>query len=318
MRTYIIRRILQGLLVLFIVSLLIFIAMRMLPGDPVLIYVSQEDIQSFTDEDLLRLKKQFGLDKPLMVQYVNWVTGLFKGDFGKSMHYDMQVSRLVAKRLPITIHLGLMAAFLSIIFGIFSGIISALRRGKHLDTFVTLFANLGITVPVFWLAIIMIYLFGLRLGWLPVFGYTWPFDDFLMSAKQSIMPVICLAIVPLAGMARQSRSSMLEVINQDYIRTAWAKGLTERDVVIRHAIKNGLIPVVTLIGFNVRYIFGGSVLIETVFNIPGMGRLLVDAVFSQDYGIVQIGTLIIAAMVVITNLIVDLSYGWLDPRVRYN
>lgn len=318
MRTYIIRRILQGLLVLVIVSLLIFIAMRMLPGDPVLIYISQEDIQTFTDEDLLRLKKQFGLDKPLMVQYVNWVAGLFKGDFGKSMHYDMQVSRLVAKRLPITIHLGLMACILSVILGTFSGLISALRRGKHLDTFVTLFANMGITVPVFWLAIIMIYLFGLRLGWLPVFGYTWPFDNFLMSAKQSIMPVICLAIVPLAGTARQTRSSMLEVINQDYIRTAWAKGLPERDVVIRHAIKNGLIPVVTLIGFNVRYIFGGSVLIETVFNIPGMGRLLVDAVFSQDYGIVQIGTLIIATMVVISNLIVDLSYGWLDPRVRYN
>jgi peptide/nickel transport system permease protein len=230
----------------------------------------------------------------------------------------MQVSHLVAKRLPITIHLGIMASILSIVFGTFSGVVSALRRGKHQDTFVTLFANLGICIPVFWLAIIMIYLFGLKLGWLPVFGYTWPFDDFWMSTKQSIMPIICLAIVPLSGTARQTRSSMLEVINQDYIRTAWAKGLPERDVVLRHAIKNGLIPVVTLIGFNVRYIFGGSVLIETVFNIPGMGRLLVDAVSSQDYGIVQIGTLIVAGVVVITNLLVDLSYGWLDPRVRYN
>ncbi|MBN1848426.1 MAG: ABC transporter permease [Deltaproteobacteria bacterium] len=318
MKTYIIRRLIQGLLVLILVSLMIFIAMRMLPGDPVLIYISQEDMQTFTDDDLMKLRKQFGLDKPLLVQYVHWVAGLFKGDFGKSMHYDMQVSYLVAKRLPITIHLGILASILSILFGTFSGVVSALRRGKHVDTFVTLFANLGITVPVFWLAIVMIYFFGLKLGWLPVFGYTWPFDDFWMSTKQAIMPVICLAIVPLSGTARQTRSSMLEVINQDYIRTAWAKGLPERDVVFRHAIKNGLIPVVTLIGFNVRYIFGGSVLIETVFNIPGMGRLLVDAVFSQDYGIVQIGTLIIAGVVVITNLLVDLSYGWLDPRVRYN
>ena len=318
MRTYIIRRILQGLVVIIITSLLIFVVMRLLPGDPILIYISEEDVQTFTEEDLAALKAKFGLDKPLMVQYVVWVKDLLKGDFGKSMHYDMQVGLLIKKRMPITMYLGLMAFVISILVGTISGLVSALRRGKPIDTTMTLMANIGITIPIFWLAILLIYLFGLRLGWLPVFGYTSPFQDFWMSSKQVIMPVFCMAILPIASIARQTRSSMLEVVSQDYIRTAWSKGLRERTIVLRHAIKNGFIPIITLLGMQVRHIFGGSVLIETVFNIPGMGRLLVDAVFSQDYGIVQSGTLIMGIIVVLSNLAVDLSYGWLDPRVRYN
>jgi peptide/nickel transport system permease protein len=318
MRTYIIRRILQGLLVIIITSLLIFVVMRLLPGDPILIYISEEDVQTFTEEDLAALRSKFGLDKPLLVQYVLWVKDLLRGDFGKSMHYDMQVGILIKKRMPITMYLGLLSFLLSVIVGTLSGLISALRRGKPIDTTMTLLANIGITIPIFWLAILLIYLFGLRLGWLPVFGYTSPFQDLGMSMKQIIMPVFCMAILPIASIARQTRSSMLEVVGQDYIRTAWSKGLRERTIVTRHAIKNGFIPIVTLLGIQVRHIFGGSVLIETVFNIPGMGRLLVDAVFSQDYGIVQSGTLIMGIIVVLSNLAVDLSYGWLDPRVRYN
>jgi peptide/nickel transport system permease protein len=163
----------------------------------------------------------------------------------------------------------------------------------------------------------MIYVFSLELGWLPVFGYTSPFKDFWLSTRQAIMPIICLAIFPISGAARQARSSMLEVIRQDYVRTAWSKGLTERSVVLRHALKNGLIPVVTLTGMLVRDVFGGQVLIETVFNIPGMGRLLVEAILRQDYAVVQGCVLIIGIVVLLANLIVDLAYGWLDPRIRY-
>jgi peptide/nickel transport system permease protein len=163
----------------------------------------------------------------------------------------------------------------------------------------------------------MIYLFALYLGWLPVMGYTSPFENFTMSTKQLIMPVFTLSIFSLAGTTRQTRSSMLEVMRQDYIRTAWSKGLKERWIIIRHALKNGLIPVVTLSGISLGYILGGSVLIETVFNIPGMGRLAVTSVINQDYPYVQAVTLLIGAAIVIVNLIVDISYGWLDPRIRY-
>jgi peptide/nickel transport system permease protein len=199
-----------------------------------------------------------------------------------------------------------------------AGLTSALRRGSWLDTLVVSLANFGVSIPVFWLGILMVYLFSLYLGWLPVQGYTSPFKDFWLSTRQLIMPVICLCVGSLATNTRQTRSSMLEIIRQDYIRTAWSKGLKERIIVFRHVLKNGLIPVITLIGMQVSFIIGGSVLIETVFNIPGMGRLMIESVFSQDFPIVQGGCLVIATMVTSVNLFVDISYGWLDPRIRYN
>ena len=175
----------------------------------------------------------------------------------------------------------------------------------------------GITIPVFWLGILLIYAFGLKLQWLPISGYTSPLDDFWLSMKQSVMPVLCLAVFGLAGNARQMRSSMLEVIQQDYIRTAWSKGLSERAIINRHALKNSLIPVITLMGFGIGIIFGGSVLVETVFAIPGVGRLLVSSIFGQDYVVVQAITFVVALVVLTINLIVDISYGWLDPRIRH-
>jgi peptide/nickel transport system permease protein len=182
---------------------------------------------------------------------------------------------------------------------------------------VTFLANIGITMPVFWLGMLLIYVFALKLGWLPVFGFTSPFTDFAKSTRQLIMPVFCMAIFGIAGNARQTRSAMLEVMLQDYIRTAWAKGLQERMVITRHALKNGLIPVITLVGFGVSSILGGSVLVETVFAIPGMGRLLVTSVQNHDYPYIQAIVLLIAVAIVLANLIVDLSYIWVDPRVHY-
>jgi peptide/nickel transport system permease protein len=209
----------------------------------------------------------------------------------------------------------------SLIFGALSGILIGLwagvKRGKWPDKIITPITYVGVTIPVFWLGILMIYTFGLKLHWLPISGYTSPFDDFWMSSKQLVMPVICSSLFAIAANARQMRSSMLEVIGQDYIRTAWSKGLSERIIIIKHALKNSLIPVITLIGMGVGGILGGSVLIETVFSIPGVGRLMVSSIFGQDYVVVQAITFVISVSILIMNLLVDLSYGWFDPRIRY-
>jgi len=173
-------------------------------------------------------------------------------------------------------------------------------------------------MPAFWIGIILIYLLALKAGWLPVHGYTSPFEDFWLSGRQIIMPVICLSLFPIAGLTRLTRSSMLEVVHQDYIRTAWAKGLRERIIIFRHTIKNALIPVITVMGIHIAFIFGGSVLIETVFNIPGVGRLMTQSVMQQDFQVIQAGILIISTSVVLANLLVDISYGWLDHRIRYD
>jgi peptide/nickel transport system permease protein len=292
--------------------------MRLLPGDPLVIYVGQsQQFASLSEEGLQKLRHQFGLDKPIMIQYANWVYGVVRGDFGKSIFYNQPVGRLLWERYPVTIHLGLLAFVLSTILGILAGLFAAIRRGKWADRVVTPLTYVGITVPIFWLGILMIYTFGLKLKWLPIIGYTSPLDDFWVSTKQAIMPVICLSVGALAATARQMRSSMLEVIRQDYIRTAWSKGLKERLIVARHALKNSLIPVITVLGLHLGWIFGGSVIVETVFSIPGIGFLMVTSIFCQDYAVVQSCTLIFAVMVIFANLIVDISYGWLDPRIKY-
>jgi peptide/nickel transport system permease protein len=219
--------------------------------------------------------------------------------------------------LPITLHLVSMALILSTVLGVSAGVVCAVKRGSVLDQALTFLANIGISIPVFWLGILGVYLLGLRLDWLPVMGYTSPLENFWESSKQVIMPVMCMSLGNLAVMTRQARSSTLEVIHQDYIRTARAKGLMERVVISRHALKNALIPIVTLLGLSLPFLVSGSVLVETVFNIPGMGRLLVNSVFSKDFLLTQAGVLIVGAVVSLANLVVDISYGWLDPRIRY-
>ena len=317
MQTFVIKRLLQGLLVLLLLTFIIFLVIRLLPGDPILLFASQGDVSTLDPARIQELKVQYGLDKPLMVQYFTWLYDALRGDLGKSIFYQDKVSTLILERMPVTIYLGVMAITLGALLGMVFGVISALRRGSIIDSVLTFIANIGIAAPGFWIAFLMIYLFGLQLGWLPIQGYTSPFMDFWKSIRQAVMPVFCLSFFSLSSISRQTRSSMLEVIRQDYIRTAWAKGLKESTIVMRHTLKNGLIPVVTMIGMQVRTIFGGSVIIETIFNVPGFGRLMVQAVTSHDYLIVQGGVLIIAAIVVLTNILVDISYGWLDPRIRF-
>jgi peptide/nickel transport system permease protein len=236
---------------------------------------------------------------------------------GTSILNRQPVIQELLRRLPVTLHLGGLAFIIGHIIGVPAGIISAVRRGSCIDTVATTLANLGITIPNFWLGIMLMYSFGLYLGWLPIMGYTSPFEDFWLNTRQIVMPVFCLAIFPLAGSARQARSSMLEVMGQDYIRTAASKGLTERVIIMRHALKNGLIPILTLAGTGIPIILGGSVFIETIFVIPGLGRLAVSSVINKDYPYVQGVTLLIAITAVLSNLVVDLAYGWIDPRVHY-
>jgi len=318
MISYIIRRFGQSLIVIFIVTIFVFFGMRMLPGDPIYMMFNPNQIQNMTQEELDKIKHDAGLDRPLVVQYFDWLGGVFKGELGNSILTKRPVTEDMQTRIPITAYIGVIAFIVSSLIGIPAGIISAIRRGTWVDTVVTTLANLGITVPIFWLGIMLMYLFAVRLNWLPTSGFTSPFEDFGLSIKQIIMPVFCMAIFSIAGNARQSRSAMLEVLRQDYIRTAWSKGLTERVVIIGHALKNSLIPIVTLAGMGISGIIGGMVLIEQVFNIPGMGRLAVDSMFKHDYTYVQGITLVMTAVVILSNLLVDLTYGWLDPRIRYN
>jgi peptide/nickel transport system permease protein len=297
---------------------MVFIGMRMLPGDPIFMLFNPNQLQNMTQEELTKIRHDAGLDRSLVVQYFDWLGGVFTGDLGDSILTEEPISKDLAKRIPITAYLGVLSFVIAIILGIPAGIISAIRRGTWLDTVVTTLANLGITVPIFWLGIMLMWAFAVKLNWLPTSGFTSPFDDFWLSTKKLIMPVFCMSIFSIAGNARQARSSMLEVLRQDYIRTAWSKGLRERTVLIRHALKNSLIPIITLAGMGIAAIFGGSVLIEQVFNVPGMGRLAVDSLFQHDYPYVQGITLVMTAIVVFSNLLIDLSYGWLDPRIRYD
>jgi len=318
MTAYIIRRLFMALVIIILVTIMVFSAMRLLPGDPLVIFMGQNaGIEKMTEERLDQLRHEYGLDKPPVMQYFDWIGGILRGDLGRSITYRDNVGTLMAQRFPITLHIGLVAFVLGNLIGIAIGIIAALRRGTWIDSFVTVLSYIGITIPVFWLGMLLMYVFGFKLQWLPIGGYTSPFEDFWLSTRQIIMPVVCMMITGMAIIARQTRSSVLEVSRQDYIRTAWSKGLRERAIVIKHMLKNALIPVVTLLGLGVGIIFGGSVLIEQVFTIPGIGRLLVNSVFQQDYVVVQSGVLVISFIVIMSNLIVDISYAWLDPRIRY-
>lgn len=284
-----------------------------MPGDPAATMLGLDA----SPDQINALRHDLWLDRPFIVQYGHWVNNVLHGDLGISIMYHDPINDLIRARLPITLYLSILAFIISTFLGIFLGIICAVRRGGAIDQVVSLLANVGIAIPVFWLGILGIYFFGYKLGWLPLQGWTSPFDDFALSTKQIIMPVILLAIPSISVLARQTRSSMLEVVRQDYIRTAYAKGLRERAIVLKHALKNAMIPVVTLLGIQVRVLVGGSVLVETVFNIPGMGRFLVTGAFNKDFLVVQAGVLLIGSIVCLANLLVDISYGWLDPRIRF-
>lgn len=318
MQTFILKRLLQSLIVLLLVSIFIFLAVRLLPGDPIYLLLQESSVAGASQEQLAALRAEYGLDQPLAVQYLAWLGALLQGDMGMSIFSKQPVADEIFRRLPITLELGLWSVVVSTLIGIPLGVASAVRRGTWIDHTVALVTNIGVTVPIFWLGLLMMLVFSLWLRWLPVMGWTPFFENPAEHMKQLVMPVICLSLFPIAAVARQTRSSLMEVIHQDYVRTAWAKGLDEPTIIFRHALKNSLIPVITTIGLSARVIVGGSTVIETVFSIPGMGRLIVTAVSNKDFAVVQGVIVVIAALVVAINMLVDIAYGWVDPRIRYS
>jgi peptide/nickel transport system permease protein len=312
MIAFIIRRLLQTVIVLFMVSLIVFSILQVLPGDPARTLLGPEA----SPEQVEQIREELGLNRSLPVQYITWVGHAIQGDLGKSIAFREDVTGIIGEHLPKTIYISILSMVLAIIIGVPAGIIAAIKRGGKIDSLISVVSNFGMAVPAFWLAVLCIYFFSLKLGWFPVQGYTSPFEDFWLSTQQVIMPVICLAFAALASFARQTRSAMLEVIMQDFTRTARSKGLKESTIIIKHTLKNAIIPVITLVGLQVRNIVGSTIFIEQVFNIPGMGRLVVQSIFNQDFVVVQGCVLVIAIIVALTNLLIDISYGYADPRIR--
>ncbi len=312
MAKYIINRLLQTVVILLIISVIAFSLIHLVPGDPVYAMLGSEIPREYHDQ----VFHTMGLDKPLIEQYFFWLGNILKGDLGYSYYFRQSVAEVVANRLPTTLYLGIVSAVFSVILGIFFGIVTAVRRGSKTDSVITVLANIGIAMPTFWLAVILILIFGLNLKWLPVHGFTLPWVNLGLSVRQTIMPVICMSVGGIAIYARQTRSSMLEVIRQDYIRTARSKGLKESRIIYGHAVKNALIPILTLIGLTLRNSFGGSAIIETIFNITGLGQVMVMSLNNRDYTTLQTSLLLLATVTCICNLLVDIAYAYADPRIR--
>ncbi len=317
MRDYIIRRLLLLVPIMLGVSFLTFAMFRVIPGDAAILRCGF----GCTPEVVEELRHDLGLDRPWYVQYGDWVWGVVQGDFGESItESGLSVTTDLGRRLPITAEILIMSVILSIVLGIPPGVLSAIRPGTPLDFIARVVSVLGLSIPNFWLGILIIT-FGLSwFGWTPPQfgrGYVPFFDDPWVNLQQFFFPSLVLAVGVAAGIMRLTRSSMLEVLRNDYIRTAWSKGLRERTVVIRHALKNALIPVVTVVGLSIGTLIGGTVLVETVFALNGVGFWVVSSVIRRDIFVVMSLTLIFAITYVLANLIVDLLYAWLDPRIRY-
>lgn len=313
MLIYIVHRLVQTFFSVLVLTFIVFLLMQLLPGDPVAgLFGNMPSTRAEYD----RITQEFWLDRPVLVQYVHWLGKVLHGDLGRSIIERRQVSEMIIRSLPITLQLSWLAVGVAALIGIPLGIIAAIWRGSTLDTVITTLANIAIGIPAFWLGIMLIYLVAYRLQWLPISGYTSPFDDFWLYIRQMILPVMTLSFSFIAFLARQMRSGMLEVIHQDYIRTARSKGLRERIVIFRHAVRNALIPVVTTLGVTLGHLIGGTVLIETVFNIPGMGRLIVQSIMRSEFFVMQGSILVVGLIVAMLNLFVDILYLWLDPKIR--
>jgi peptide/nickel transport system permease protein len=306
MRAYVLRRLGQAALTLLGVSVLVFLVLRVLPGDPAKMLLPEGAPQSAVDE----LNRHLGLREPLHVQYAIFIRSVFRGDFGQSFQYRAPALQVVADRLGATAQLALAAMFLTGTVGVSLGIVAAVHRGTRYDFASTVFAVLGQSLPNFWLGIMLILLFGVALRWLPTSGFE--------SWRHLILPAVTLAAFPMALVARLTRSSMLEILGRDYIRTGRAKGLAERAVVLRHALRNAAVPVLTVLGLQIGTLLGGAVITESVFAWPGMGKLVVDAIFFRDFPVVQTVLIFSATIFVLINLLVDLLYTVIDPRIRYS
>lgn len=313
MLKFIVRRLLLMLPVLFLVSATVFSLILLLPGDPATAILGEEA----TEESIAVIREELGLDRPIPVQYLNWLGRAVQGDLGHSIHTRQPVLEMIGQRLPPTIQLTALAVIVALLVAFSAGIVSATRRNSPADVTASTLAFMGVSIPDFWLGMMLILVIALWLRWLPPIGYTSPFTDLGENLRMMIMPAITLGAPMAAVLTRQIRSSLLEVLTQAYILTARSKGLKEQMVITRHALKNALIPIVTIIGLQTGKLFGGAVITEMIFAIPGVGRLAVDSIFAKDFPVLQGVVLIMALAALISNLIVDILYAYLDPRVKY-
>ena len=313
MGRFVLHRLAATVPVLFLVTAGVFALIHMTPGDPIDAMMA-ESVDASVKE---RLRRDLGLDRALYVQYAAWMGRLLQGDLGRSIRNQEPVIENVARRIRPSLELAALAMLVSLVVAFPLGILSAARRNTPVDGAGTTFALFGICMPNFLLALLLIFLFGVRLRWLPISGYVDPLEEPWAGLRSLALPAITLGLALAAVVTRTLRSSMLEALAEDYVRTARAKGLGEGQVVVRHALRNALIPVVTVIGLQLGTLIGGAVITEYVFALPGVGRLVVDAVFARDYPLVQGVVLLIAVGFIVSNLLVDLVYGWIDPRIRY-
>ncbi|HEV2220093.1 MAG TPA: ABC transporter permease [Casimicrobiaceae bacterium] len=314
MLTYLVRRIATIFPTLVFVSMLIFGLQQLLPGDPAMILAGEERDPSV----IAHLRETLHLDKPLPVRYLYWVRGVVHGDLGESLRTQQPVLQLILEKLPVTVELGAFAIAIAIAIGIPAGIVSAVKRGTVWDYGANIVALWGLSTPNFWLGIMLILLFSVTLGWLPASGYVSPFEDWRENLASMIMPAFVLGNAIAAVLMRHARSAMLQVLSSDYVRTARAKGVPESRVIMKHALRNGLIPIITLGALELGTLLSGAVLTEQVFTIPGFGKLIVDAVFNRDYAVVQGVVMFTATAYIVLNLIADIAYAVVDPRIRYS
>ena len=313
MRQYVLKRLLLIVPTLLLVSAIVFSLTRLIPGDVVVLMFEEKAYA----KDLDALRAKLGLDKPLYVQYVTWLAKVVQGDLGESLWTKRPVLEEMVRRLPVSAELGALAIVVALLLALPIGVLSAIRQDTVQDYTARSLAIVGLSVPAFWKATLVIVLPSIWFGWAPPLQFTPYAQNPWQHLSQFIAPAIILGIASGASIMRLTRALMLEVLRQDYIRTAWSKGLRERRVVLKHAFKNAIIPVITIVGIQIGQIASGTVIMETIFGLPGMGRFLVDAIYQRDYPVVQGVNLLIASIIVCVNLLVDMTYAYLDPRIRY-
>ncbi|WP_371377543.1 ABC transporter permease [Sporomusa aerivorans] len=314
MLSYIFKRILSLIPVLAVVALVDFIIIHLTPGDPAAIMLGSDA----TETDLAKLREQLGLTLPIYIQFSHWLLGVLQGDLGTSIFMNMPVTEAIWQHLGPTVSLSLLAEFIAVIFALPLGVMAATRRGSWIDQLLMVTGLLGISIPSFWLGLNFILLFAVKLNWLPAAGYQPLSSGLLNHIKYLLLPALSLGIMQAALIARMTRASMLEVLSENYIRTAQAKGLKRQVIIYKHALRNAFIPVITVIGLTFATLVGGAVVTEMVFNIPGIGKLVVNSVLRRDYVVIQGTILMIAAAYVFINLFIDILYAYIDPRVRFD
>ncbi|MBN1316071.1 MAG: ABC transporter permease [Anaerolineales bacterium] len=313
MLAYFIRRLIALIPVLFLVSIIVFIIMHAIPGDPIDVMYGTEGI---SEETRAAVEHKLGLDQPIPVQYLRWLGRFVTGDWGVSFINGQPIARTILQKLPATYFLSLTSMVAAVLISFPLGIIAAVKRNTGVDYLAMVLALLGISIPNFWMAIMLVLVFSLKLGWLPSIGFVSPFESLLDSIKHLALPSIALGVALIGTFTRLARSSLLEVLGEDYVRTARSKGLNERVVILVHALKNAVIPVITVMGMWFGFLLAGSVVIETIFAWPGVGQLLVQSILSRDYPMVQNVVLIVSITFVLINLFVDMTYTFLDPRIQ--